>query len=46
MNGTVLYSLVMLQESIRGAVRGPGETVVEPTVVNLVTSLKLLVELT
>src|SRR6476661_1029577 len=46
MNGTVLYSLVMLQESIRGAVRGPGETVVEPTVVNLVSWLKLLVELT
>lgn len=46
MNGTVLYSLVMLQESLRGAVSGPGETVVEPTIVNLVSWLKLLVELT
>ena len=46
MNGTVLYSFAMLQESIRGAVSGPGETVVEPTVVNLVSWLKLLVELT
>jgi uncharacterized membrane protein len=46
MNGPVLYSLAMLQESVRGVVRGPGETFVEPTVVNLVSWLKLLVELT
>ena len=46
MNGPVLYNTVMLQESIRGVVRGPGETFVEPTVVNLVSWLKLFVELT
>ena len=46
MNGTVLYSLAMLQESLRGVVSGTGETAVEPTIVNLVSWLKLFVELT
>ena len=46
MNGTVLYSLGMLQESLRGVVSGTGETAVEPTIVNLVSWFKLFVELT
>jgi uncharacterized membrane protein len=46
MNGPALYIVALLQESVRGIVRGPGETFVEPTVVNLVSWLKLLVELT
>jgi uncharacterized membrane protein len=46
MNGPALYIVALLQASVRGIVRGPGETFVEPTVVNLVSWLKLLVELT
>src|SRR5689334_13196305 len=46
MGGQVLSFLLFLQESPGGAVRGPGETWVEPTVVNLVSWLKLFVELT
>jgi uncharacterized membrane protein len=46
MSGLVLYSAAMLQESVRGVVAGPGETAFEPTVVNFVSWLKLIVEMT
>jgi uncharacterized membrane protein len=42
----VVSHLFLLQESIRGAFPGPAETPFEPTIVNLVSWLKLLIELT
>ena len=38
--------LLLFQESVRGVFGGPGETAVEPTIVNLVSWLKLSIELT
>ena len=35
-----------MQEALRGIFGGPGETAVEPTIVNLVSWLKLAIELT
>lgn len=46
MNGPALYIAALLQESLRGVVPGPGETAFEPTVVNFVSWLKLIVEMT
>src|SRR6476469_4997588 len=40
------FEFALLQESLRGVISGPGETPVEPTIVNLVSWLKLIVELT
>jgi uncharacterized membrane protein len=42
----MIFEFALLQESLRGVLSGPGETWVEPTIVNLVSWLKLLVELT
>ena len=36
----------LLEESVRGIIGSPGETAVEPTIVNLVSWLKLSIELT
>jgi uncharacterized membrane protein len=46
MPNAVLAILVLFQESSRRLISGPGETVVEPTIVNLVSWLKLSMELT
>jgi uncharacterized membrane protein len=46
MPNAVLPVLVLFQESAKGLISGPGETVVEPTIVNLVSWLKLSMELT
>lgn len=42
----MIFEFALLQESLRGVLSGPGETSVEPTIVNLVSWLKLIVELT
>jgi uncharacterized membrane protein len=42
----MVFEFALLQESLRGVISGPGETSVEPTIVNLVSWLKLMVELT
>lgn len=42
----MVFEFALLQESLRGVISGPGETSVEPTIVNLVSWLKLIVELT
>ena len=45
--GDVIFGVVLaFQESVRGIFGGPGETAVEPTIVNLVSWLKLSIELT
>ncbi|MEP7214563.1 MAG: DUF1622 domain-containing protein [Acidobacteriota bacterium] len=46
MANVIFGGLLLLQESVRGVFSGPGETVVEPTIVNLVSWLKLSIELT
>lgn len=43
---TSVAIILMLQEPLRAFVTGPSETFVEPTVVNLVSWLKLIIELT
>jgi uncharacterized membrane protein len=42
----IMSSIFLFQESVRAVFNGPGETAVEPTIVNLVSWLKLMVELT
>lgn len=46
MNYLLFTFFLFLQESARGLVNAPGETLVEPTIVNLVSWLKLMIELT
>lgn len=42
----MIFEFALLQESLRGVISGPAETSVEPTIVNLVSWLKLIIELT
>lgn len=46
MNYLLFNVFLFFQESARGLVNAPGETPVEPTIVNLVSWLKLFIELT
>lgn len=46
MNNPVFIILIFLQESAGGIVNAPNQTLVEPTIINLVSWLKLLIETT
>ncbi len=46
MEALLLQTLALVQEDANGLVSGPGQTFFEPTIVNLVSWLKLFVELT
>src|SRR3954471_19714490 len=46
MGSTIIGLVILFQESVRGVVGSPGETAVEPTIINLVSWLKLMIELT
>lgn len=46
MSNPVFIILIFLQESAGGIVNAPNQTLVEPTIINLVSWLKLLIETT
>jgi uncharacterized membrane protein len=46
MANVIFGFLILFQDEVRGVIGSPGETAVEPTIVNLVSWLKLTIELT
>jgi uncharacterized membrane protein len=46
MANVIFGFLILFQDAVRGVIGSPGETAVEPTIVNLVSWLKLTIELT